>query len=157
MPVRRPLLALALASALTGCVSAPPNGPIALYSPGAQPVSGKVPCDANYALVARDENGPRDAFGEHHLRRGDRVGFRVETDGSVTAVAPGYSLTLPAGSYAWEVVAASAPTERDLLRCDARRHALTAAKVAGVVCVGALAIIPVLVVIAFASSSGGYL
>jgi hypothetical protein len=151
MSFRRPLLALALVSALTGCLSTPPCGTIAQYSPGSPSVAGNVTCEANYTLVSRDENGPRATFGEHHLRRGDRVGFRAEADGSVTAVAPGYSLALPAGSYAWEAVPGSVPSERERWLCETRRHALTAAKVTGAVAVCALAAIPILAIIAFAS------
>ncbi len=133
---RRPLLALALASALTGCVSAPPAGPVAEYRTGSPAATAKVACDANYAIVARDENGPRGPLGERHVRKGECVGFRPESDGSVTAIAPGYTLSLPSGSYAWEAVPGSLPTEREQRMCETRSHALRAAKVVGIVLVG---------------------
>ena len=146
MPIRRPLLALALASTLTGCVSTVPVGPLAEYRPGSPSVSGKATCDASYALVSRDENGPSGTFGDHRLRRGERVGFRPEADGSVTAVAPEYTHSLPAGSYAWVVVPASVPSENERLLCDARRNALNVAKVAGIVVVGAMALVGFMIV-----------
>ncbi len=142
---RRPLLALALISALTGCVSAPPAGPIAEYRPGSPAVTGKVTCDAKYALVARDENKPRDGLGEHHLQKGDRVGFRPETDGSVTALTPGYALLLPSGSYAWEAVPGSVSEAREQWLRDTRRHALTAAKEAGIVLISLGVLVGVIV------------
>ncbi len=147
MTPRRPLLALALASALTGCLSAPPAGPIAEYRSGSTAVTGKAPCDANYTLVARDENKPRDSFGEHRLKKGECVGFRPEADGSVTATAPGYTLLLPAGAYAWEVVPRSVPTGSERWMCEARRHATTALKVACVV-LGVLGIVFAVVFVA---------
>jgi len=146
MTRRRPLLALALCSALTGCVSAPPAGPIAEYRPGSSSVTGKVTCEANYALVARDENGLRDSFGEHQLRKGQQVGFRPETDGTVTAYAPGYTHTLPPGTYAWEVVASSVPSTSERLLCETGRCALTVAKAAGIV-IGLLACLIVLLLL----------
>ncbi len=145
MKSRRPLLALALVSALTGCVSAPPAGPIVEYRPDSSPVTGKVPCDANYTLVARDENGPRNSFGEHHLLKGEQVGFRPETDGSVTATAPGFTRVLPSGAYAWEVVPRSVPTARERWMCETGRQASTALKVACVV----LGVLGIVFVVAF--------
>lgn len=156
MTPRRPLLALALASALTGCVGAPPNGPLAEYRPGSPPVTGKVTCEADYALVARDPAGAAGPFGAHRLKKGERVGFRPEADGTVTAVAPGYTLALPPGSYAWEVVPGSVPSARERWLCETRGHALTAAKVTGIVFIGAAAVVGVLavvIVVALANSN----
>ena len=146
MTARRPLLALALVSALTGCVSAPPSGPIVEYRSGSPTVTGKVPCDAKYTLVTRDENEPRNTFGEHCLQKGQQLGFRSETDGSVTALAPGFTRLLPPGSYAWEAVASSIPSERERWLCEASKHVSTAAKVTGVVV--AVAAFTLLVIIA---------
>jgi hypothetical protein len=152
LTARRPLLALALVSALVGCVSSPPNGPLAEYRPGAPPVTRTIPCEANYALVARDGSGAGGPFGEHHLRTGERVGFRPGPDGSVTAVGPGYTLVLPSGDYAWEVVPGSVPPARERWLRETREHALMAAKVAGVgmlvatAAVGVAAVVAVVVV-----------
>lgn len=161
MIARRPLLALALLSALTGCAGRPPSGPLAEYRPGLQPTTVPVTCAANYVLVAKDAATPPAPPGEHHLRRGDRVGFRLGPDGSLTAVAPGYMLALPPGSYAWEAAPASIPSPRERQLCEAREHFLRAAKVAGVVTVTALAAIGLFVVViavaAATSDHRGYL
>lgn len=156
MTARRPLYALALASALTGCAGPAPVGSIAEYRPGSPPVTREITCEANYVLVARDPNGPSGPFGEHHIHKGENVGFRTEGDGSVTAIAPGYTLALPPGSYAWEVVPASVPPERERLLCEARRHFLTFAKVTGIVAVVAAAVVGIffiVLVIALANSN----
>jgi len=149
MITRRPLLVLALVSALTGCVSAPPSGPIVEYRPGSPSVTGKVPCDANYTLVTRNENGPRNTFGEHCFQKGQQLGFRCETDGSVTAIAPGFTRLLPPGTYAWEAVASSIPSERERRLCETRRHALTAVKVTAVVVAVAAVALVVLIAVNF--------
>jgi len=143
---RRPLLALALCSALTGCVSAPPVGPIAEYRPGSPSVTGKVTCDAKYALVAPDENGQQISYGEHQLRKGEQLGFRPETDGTVTAYAPGFTHTLPPGTYAWEVVASSVPSTSERMLCETGRCALTVAKAAGIV-IGLLSCLLILLLV----------
>lgn len=147
MSLRRPLLALALASTLTGCVSTVPCGPIAEYRPGSPAASRKVTCNANYTLVSQDENGPRGTFGDHQLRRGQRVGFRPEADGSVTAIAPDYVQTLPPGSYAWVVVPGTVPPASERLLCDAGRNAVRLATVAGIVVVGGLAFLGAMLVL----------
>jgi hypothetical protein len=147
MPIRRPVLALAFASALTGCVSTVPKGPIAEYRPGSPSVSGKATCDASYTLVSQDENGLRGTFGDHRLRRGERVGFRPEADGSVTAIAPDYVHSLPSGSYAWVAVPGKIPSASERLLCDARRNAFNAAKVAAIVVVGSLAFIGFMILV----------
>jgi hypothetical protein len=147
MTARRPLLALALVSALTGCVNRPPDGPLAEYRPGAPPVTRSVTCEANYVLVAKDESGAG-PFGEHHLRRGERIGFRAGPDGSVTALAPGYTLALPPGAYAWEVVPGSVPSARERWLCETRAGALAVAKVTGIALLVAAAVVGVFAVVA---------
>jgi hypothetical protein len=157
MMTRRPLLALALLSALTGCVSPPPDGPLVEYRPGLPPTTQKVRCEANYVLVAKDASGASGPFGEHHLKKGERVGFRCEADGSLTAIAPGYTLALPPGAYAWEVVPGSVPSLRERQLCETRAAFLTAAKVGGIVLLVALvafAVFVVVVIIALANSNG---
>lgn len=159
MTAHRPLLALALLSALTGCVSSPPDGPLVEYRPGLLPVTQTVKCEANYVLVAKDASGVTGPFGEHHLRKGERVGFRCEADGSVTAVAPGYTIALPPGAYAWEVVPGSVPSLRERQLCETRTHFVKAARVTGIVCLVAVAIVGVLTIVLLIalSTSDGYL
>jgi hypothetical protein len=148
MKAPRPLLALALLCALTGCVSSPPpNGTLVEYRPGQPATTQPVTCEANYVLVARDAAGPPGPFGEHHLRKGERVGFRCEPDGSVTAIAPGYTIALPSGSYAWEVVPSSVPSLRDRQVRDAREHLATAGRITGIALVATAAVIGVLTVV----------
>jgi len=151
MTARRPILALALVSALTGCVSAPPSGPIVEYRSGSPSVNGKVPFDAKYTLVTHEENGPRSSFGEHCLQKGQQLGFRSEPDGSVTAIAPGFTRLLPPGSYAWEAVASSVPSKRDRWVCETRRHIFTAFKITGVVVAVAAVAFVVLFIIALST------
>jgi hypothetical protein len=131
MTARRPPLVLALLLAATGCVSSPPDGPLVEYRPGLPPVTRTVTCEADYTLVARDAAGAPGPFGVHHLRKGGRAGFRCEADGSLTAVAPGYTLALPPGAYAWEVVPESVPPLRERQLRAGREAVLTAAKVTG--------------------------
>ena len=156
MLVRRPLLALALFGALTGCVSPPPDGPLVEYRPGLPPVTREVTCEADYALVAKDAAAAPGPFGAHHLRKGERVGFRCEADGSLTAVAPGYTLTLPPGAYAWEVVPGSVPPLRERQVRASREALLTAAKVTGIgllIAAAALGVLVVVFVVALANSN----
>jgi hypothetical protein len=155
MTARRPFLALALLSALTGCVSPPPNGPLVEYRPGAPPVTGTVKCEANYVLVAKDPNAALGPFGEHHLRKGERVGFRCEADGSVTALAPGYTIALPPGAYAWEVVPGSVPPLRERQWCETRAHFMKFARVTGIALLVAAAIVGILLAVAIIAWSGG--
>ena len=140
---RRSVLALALVSAVTGCVAAPPNRPLVEYHPGLTPITRPVKCPATYVLCGTDPPGAA-PLAEHHVAKGERVGFRREEDGSVSAVAPGYTLALPPGAYAWEVVRESIPPWRERAWCETRQHAATAGKttllVVGVVCLLALLI-----------------
>ncbi len=149
--MRRPLLALALVSAVTGCVSPPPSGPFVEYRDGLAPTTRKVTCEANYQLVATDAPAPPGPFGEHHLRKGERVGFRREIDGSLTAVAPGYTLPLPPGAYSWQVVQSSVPSVRERQLCATREYALKAAKYTGIVALAVLAAFGVLLILILAA------
>ena len=124
--VRRPTLALALLSALTGCVSAPPNGPLVEYRHGLTPTTRPVECAATYALVPQDGTGS--PVVRHRAARGERLGFRREADGSLVAVAPGYTCPLPPGAYAWEAVRATVPPWRERLWSALRGGAGTAAR-----------------------------
>jgi hypothetical protein len=156
MTAPRPLHALALLCALTGCVSSPPDGPLVEYRPGQPAATQKVTCEANYTLVARDGAGAGGPFGEHHLKKGERVGFRCEPDGSVTALAPGYTIALPSGAYAWEVVPKSVPPLAERQWRETRAHLLTVGKVAGVALVlgaAALGVLTILFIIALSNSN----
>ena len=143
---RRTVFALALLSSLTGCVRPPPTGPFVECRDGLPPVTRPVTCEANYVLVAKDAAAPPGPFGEHHIHKGEQIGFRRAADGSLTAVAPGYTLPLPPGTYAWEVVPGSVPSMRERQLCATREHALKAARVTGVVALVALAVMGVLLV-----------
>ncbi len=129
---RFPLLALAMVFALAGCASAPPSGPIVEYRDGLTPTMKMVKCEADYELVAKDASAVPGPFGRHHIRKGEVVGFRREADGSLTAIAPGYTLPLPPGAYSWEVVRDSVPPQSERQWCEIRNHLWTATKVAGI-------------------------
>lgn len=75
MTARRPLMVLALVSALTGCVGQVPSGPLVEYCPGQPPATRQATCEASYVLVAKDADNPPAPPGEHRLRKGDRAGF----------------------------------------------------------------------------------
>ena len=64
--------------------------------------------------------------------KGERVGFRREPDGSVTAIAPGDKLALPPGAYAWEVVRSSVPPWRERFWCELRDRGIEAERATGV-------------------------
>lgn len=129
---RIPLLALAMLFALAGCVSPPPSGPLVEYRDGQTPTTRTVQCEANYELVAKDASAAPGPFGNHHIRKGEVIGFRREANGSLTAVAPGYTLPLPPGAYSWEVVHDSVPSLRERQWCETRHHLGTAAKITGI-------------------------
>ncbi|QJW93496.1 hypothetical protein [Frigoriglobus tundricola] len=125
--------ALALLSALTGCVASPPKGPLVEYREGQAPITRRVKCEANYVLLTKDAAAARGQIAEHHIMKGERVGFRREPDGTVTAIAPGYKLALPPGAYAWEVVRASVPPWRERFWCEVRDRGIEAERVTGAV------------------------
>jgi hypothetical protein len=104
--LRPTALALALASALTGCVATPPTGAFVEYRDGLTPTTRPVKCEATYALRSADQAAPLTA---HHVQRSERLGFRREADGSVSAVAPGQILPLAPGTYSWVVVGGVPP------------------------------------------------
>ena len=104
---RRPVLALALLSALTGCVGAPPKGPLVEYHAGLTPITRPAPRPATYVLTATDQDRGPVQIAEHQVGEGQRIGFRREEDGSVVAVMPTGTLPLPPGAYAWEMVPGS--------------------------------------------------
>jgi hypothetical protein len=126
---RRSITALALVSALTGCVAAPPKGPLVEYRDGITPVTRPVKCEATYALRSADRPDPLTA---HHVERGERLGFRREADGSVTAVAPGHLLPLAPGAYTWEVVPGSVAPWRTRFGAEVSPAVLGALFLAGV-------------------------
>ncbi len=124
-------LALAFVSTLTGCVAAPPKGPLVEYRDGVRAVTRRVKCEANYELVTEDATSVSGQIAEHHILKGECVGFRREPDGTVMAIAPGYSLPLPPGSYAWEVVRSLVPSWRERLWSETRGRALEAERATG--------------------------
>lgn len=153
----RPTLALALLSALMGCVGPAPTGTFVECRDGLAPTTRKVTCEANYALVAKGTPAVTGSFGEHHLKKGECIGFRRAPDGSMVAVAPGHTLALPPGAYAWEVVPGSVPSQNARVWNEVRECSLVAAKVTavvvGVVCVCLVAFV-LLLVIAVSSHKG---
>lgn len=99
--------------ALAGCVSPPPKGAFVEYRDGQAPTTRTVKCEADYELVAKDASAAPGPFGNHRIRKGGVVGFGREANGSLTAVAPGYTLPLPPGAYSWEVVPDSVPPQSE--------------------------------------------
>jgi hypothetical protein len=136
------MFALALLSALTGCVNAPPTGPLVEYRPGEVPVTRPVKCPATYILTSTDQPTGEPPLAAHRVSKGEWLGFRTGEDGSAVAVAPGYTLPLLPGAYRWEVVRGSVPTWRERLWCEVRGRAApavgTAALVVGVCGVSAI-------------------
>jgi hypothetical protein len=128
---RRSVLGLALLSALTGCVVHPPKGAFVEYRDGLTPVTCPVKCEATYALRSTDhpEAQPLTA---HHVEPGERLGFRREADGSVSAVAPGHVLPLAPGAYRWEVVPGTVPSWRKRLTTEVSPQIPAALFLAGV-------------------------
>ena len=128
---RRFTFALAFLSALTGCVAAPPSGPLVEYREGLTPITRPVKCRATYALCAHDRPPGEGVLASHCVAEGERIGFRREEDGSVTAVAPGYTLPLAPGSYSWEVVRESVPPWRERFWQKTRDDAEATVKITG--------------------------
>lgn len=120
--LRRPLLALALLPALTGCVAAPPTGPLVEYHAGEPPITRPVKCPATYVLTTTDQPTGRPPLSAHRVMKGEWLGFRSAEDGSVVAVAPGYMLPLPPGAYRWEVVRGSAAPWRERFWSETRER-----------------------------------
>jgi hypothetical protein len=113
--LRRVVLALALVSALTGCIGSPPKGALVEYRDGLTPITRRVPCDATYRLCrADDPDAP--PLVEPRARENDRIGFRRAKDGSVVGDAAGCTIELPPGAYRWEVVPESVPPWRERFR-----------------------------------------
>lgn len=153
---RRFVMALALVSALTGCVGSPPDGPLVECRAGLTPITRPVQCPATYVLQPVDPPGA--PLAEHHVAKGERIGFRREDDGSVSAVAPGYTIALPPGAYAWAVVPASVPPFRERLLCETRERALAAGRATAITAAGAglLALgLGLTLLYAYAKSEGG--
>jgi hypothetical protein len=113
--MRRPVLALAILSALTGCIGSPPKGPLVEYRDGLTPITRRVPCDATYRLCRSDDyDAP--PLAEPHVKENQRIGFRREKDGTVVADGAGCTIELPPGAYQWEVVPESVPPFRERFR-----------------------------------------
>jgi hypothetical protein len=111
---QRIMLPLAIVSALTGCVSSPPKGPLVEYHEGLTPITRPSPCEASYALRPTAEPAAQPLL-VLHVTEGARVGFRRELDGSVTAIGSTNKSTVtlplqPACAYVWEVVPGSVPS-----------------------------------------------
>jgi hypothetical protein len=114
---RRSALPLALVSALTGCSTAP-VGPFVEYHDGLEPVTREVTREATYALHSADD--PEVPLTEHHIVRGEWIGFRSEPDSSVSAVGPGSVLALNPGAYSWDMVPGTAQTWHERVWHDTR-------------------------------------
>ena len=152
---RRLILPLAYIATLTGCVSAPPRGAFVEYHDGQAPATRKVKYEATYELCAKDQPSGTPPLTAHHIAKGERVGFCRASDGSLWALAPGYSLPLAPGTYTWEVVPGSGPPPKERFWCEVRDHSRVAGRVIliiGGVAVIALLIAGVVIVIALASS-----
>jgi hypothetical protein len=121
---------LALVSVLTGCVGSPPRSPFVEYREGLPPAVRRVTCEATYTLYLADR--PSAVITEHHITRGERIGFRREEDGSVAAVAPGQIILLPPGAYTWGVLPGSVPPWRERFLCEARQYSFATARVTGI-------------------------
>ena len=147
------IFALALLSALTGCLNPPPRGPLVEYRTGQVPKTRTVRCEANYVLVTKNATSANGQLTEHHIVKGERVGFRREDDGTVTAIAPGYTVPLPDGAYAWEVVRTSVPPWRERLWCETRDRSVATGKVTLFV-VGACCVVAVALVLIYAYAQG---
>ena len=150
---RRVTLALALASALTGCVAAPPSGPLVEYRDGLTPITRPVKCPATYVLTATDQYRGPVPLAEHHVAKGERIGFKRQEDGSLVAVAPGYTLPLPPGAYTWEVVRASVQPLHERLWCETRERTVQAGKTTLFV-VGACCLVVVALAVLYAYAEG---
>jgi hypothetical protein len=148
---RRSALALALISAMTGC-SARPVGPFVEYHEGLEPVTREVTREATYALHSTDD--PSAPLVEHHLARGERIGFRCEPDGAVSAVGPGCVLALAPGAYCWDVVRGTEQTWRERVWHDAR-DPLRAAGAGAVGLVEATCLLAIGAGLLFAVARGG--
>lgn len=112
---RRVVLALALVSALTGCIGSPPTGPLVEYRDGLTPITRRVPCDATYRLC-RSDDPTAPSLIEPYIKENDRIGFRREKDGTVVGDAAGCTIELPPGAYRWEVVPESVAPFRERFR-----------------------------------------
>src|SRR5829696_1862416 len=122
---RRLILPLAYVSALTGCVAAPPKGAFVEYRDGQTPVTKPIKYEATYALSAADQPSGTLPLTSHQLAKGERIGFCRGADGTMYAVAPGYSIALPpGGAYSWEVVPGSGPSESERKWSAAREHGI---------------------------------
>ena len=110
-------------------------------------------CEANYVLVTKDSHSAIGQIAEHHIVKGERVGFRREEDGTVTAIAPGYKLTLPPGVYAWEVVRSSVPPWRERFWCETREWGLATGETTLIV-VGVCCVVVVALALFYAYSQG---
>jgi len=153
----RLVLPLAYIATLTGCMSAPPRGAFVEYREGETPVTQPIKYEATYELRAKDQPPDTPPLTAHYLAKGERIGFCRASDGSLWAVAPGYSLSLAPGSYAWKVVPGSGPSDKERFWCEVRENSRVAGRViliAAGVAVLLVVVTGVLLIIAFARSDG---
>lgn len=138
---RRVVLALALLSALTGCIGSPPAGPLVEYRDGLTPITRRVPCDATYRLC-RSDAADAPPLAEPRVRENDRIGFRREKDGSVVGDAAGCTIELPPGAYRWEVVPESVAPWRERFRRHVRQDVTETAVFTGrAIVIGSLVVL----------------
>jgi hypothetical protein len=121
---RRFVLALALVSALTGCVAPPPKGPFVEYHAGLTPITRPVKCPGTYALYdrARPAEGP---LLTRQAREGERIGFFRDPNGDVVATALEHTLQ-QSGYYTWEIVPGSVEPWRHRFREKVTERATSA-------------------------------
>jgi hypothetical protein len=122
---RRFVLALALVSALTGCVAPPPKGAFVEYRAGLTPITRPVKCPGTYALHDRDRpaEGPLLTRQAHE---GERLGFCRDPNGDIVATAPEHTLLLQPGDYTWEIVPGSVEPWRHRFRAKVAERAASA-------------------------------
>jgi hypothetical protein len=92
------IMLLAVTCMATGCASNSGKGGPITYIKGKPPTMGTAQADGRYSLYDRIDTTP---IVSYVLRKGDRLGFRQDTPGRITAVAGVNELTLQDGSYTW--------------------------------------------------------
>lgn len=115
------LLTLSMLIVLNGCANPHANRPAAEIRPDIAPITSEVKYEATYALYRTD--GPGVPLHSTRLTRGERVGFRRQSDSSVVAVAGGHTLPLGDGTFAWLLVENSSPNWRVRAAQDGQRVA----------------------------------
>lgn len=102
------LLLLAALTALNGCANplAHQTNPQSEHQIG--PTLTRVPEPATYALTPL-EHPNAVPLATVHLNRGERVGFRRDSDGTLVAVAGKQTFPVPNGTFGWVIVEKPTP------------------------------------------------